>query len=175
MDYEKKYNNVVNKFAYLLESTDLIKGELRQNIESIFPELKESEDEKVKKALIEYFKDLKEKADHVNRLGFAQEDFVDVNGYGISDFISWLEKQGSTKWCDEDEKQIRQIERIVKDSGGTPKLQEQIHNWFEKIRPQVYWKPSKEQIVSFEATLLSMHCNRDKEIMFGLLEQLKRL
>lgn len=48
------------------------------------------------------------------------------------------------EWSEEDEKQIRQIERIVKDAGGSVKLQEKIHNWFKSLRPS--WKPSEEQM-----------------------------
>lgn len=48
----------------------------------------------------------------------------------------WLNKKQKPEWSEEDEKQIRQIERIVKDAGCTQKLQEQIHNWFKSLRPQ---------------------------------------
>lgn len=44
------------------------------------------------------------------------------------------------EWSEEDEKQIRQIERIVKNAGCTQKLQEQIHAWLKSLRPQ----PHKE-------------------------------
>ena len=104
----KAYDMAINKIMDYRNGNTKMYTDVNKAIDYLFPELVESEDEKVKKALIEYFNDLKEKADYVNSLGFAQEDFVDVNGYGISDFISWLEKQGSAKWCDEDEKQGKQ-------------------------------------------------------------------
>ena len=52
------------------------------------------------------------------------------------------------EWSEEDEKQIRQIERIVKDAGCTQKLQEQIHNWFKSLRPKQEWSKEDEEMVN---------------------------
>ena len=54
--------------------------------------------------------------------------------------------QKPAEWSEEDEKQIRQIERIVKDAGCSKQLQERIHNWLKSLRPQPHWKPSEEQM-----------------------------
>lgn len=51
-------------------------GAEKRRLESIFPELKESEDEKVRKDILRYFKDLNEQ------------------GYETKRWIAWLEKQG---------------------------------------------------------------------------------
>ena len=48
-------------------------------------------------------------------------------------------------WSEEDEKQIRQIERIVKDSGASTNLQNKISNWLKSIKPN-HWKPSEKQL-----------------------------
>ena len=48
-------------------------------------------------------------------------------------------------WSDEDEKQARQIKRIVHD-GCTQKLQKQIADWFESLKERYTWKPSEEQM-----------------------------
>ena len=79
------------------------------------------------------------------------------------------------EWGEDDEKQIRQIERIVKDSGGTLKLQEKIHNWLNSLRPQKRWKPMEEQIQTLEYYMHTLTCNEHKEVLFGLMEQLKAL
>jgi len=55
-------------------------------------------------------------------------------------------EQSSTDWSEEDEKQIRQIERIVKDSGASTNLQNKISDWLKSIKPQSHWKPSEEQM-----------------------------
>lgn len=54
-------------------------------------------------------------------------------------------EQKSVEWSEEDEKQIRQIERIVKDSGASTNLQNKISDWLKSIKPN-HWKPSKEQM-----------------------------
>lgn len=53
----RAYDDAVNKFAHLLEDTDLIKGELKENIICIFPELKRSEHENLKKELIDFLRE----------------------------------------------------------------------------------------------------------------------
>ena len=59
----------------------------REVLEKAFPQLKESEDEKIRKHLFEYFKERKEAGD------------IDETWYGISydKILSWLEKQGEPK------------------------------------------------------------------------------
>lgn len=78
-------------------------------IEEIFPELKESEDEKIRKELIRAFKSL---------------NTIKVwNGIERTDILTWLEKQGEHKpdtncllsWSEIDEKMLQSLEGIVKD------------------------------------------------------------
>ena len=66
-----------------------------EDIEYIFPELKESEDEKIRKALIDGFTVMKESKN-------CGKTFSNHN-IPVSDIIAWLEKQGekpikSGKW-----------------------------------------------------------------------------
>ena len=77
MDYEKKYNELVGKIkrAYLYAQTDSTKAVL----EDILPELRESKDERVRKALIRFHK-----------------SSIDIDGIKGEDIISWLEKQGES-------------------------------------------------------------------------------
>ena len=158
---------------------------LKATLERIFPELKESEDEKwIPKEIIKY---LKEKGDF------------------RSCWIAWLEKQGEQKiktpeeslgidsdtynkivdeciygeqkpasWSKEDEKQARQIERIVHD-GCTQKLQKQIADWFESLKERYTWKPSEDQMNTLEYYMHTLICNEHKEVLFGLYADLKKL
>ena len=83
MDYEKKYKEALKRARdvytyYCDDRQQLIK------IESIFPELKESEDEKIRKALIELV---------------GMVDIAPIcKAFDIkdSDMLTWLEKQGGT-------------------------------------------------------------------------------
>ena len=93
MDYEKKYKEIVGqiKIAYLYAQTDSTKAVL----EEIFPELKESEDERIRKELVFY-------------LGDMPEDTELRNGVTNRDVLAWLEKKGRQKhaWSEEDEEHI---------------------------------------------------------------------
>ena len=69
-------------------------------LESLFPELKESEDEMVRKWLIELVEEIR-KANPTN---------ADHNGM-CSEAVAWLEKQGEPKsdeWSEEDEKMCQE-------------------------------------------------------------------
>ena len=78
MDYEKLINRI--KKAYLYAQTD----STRAVLEEILPELKESEDERMKQAI----------------LGFLEGSGMDcelIPGIKIEDAVAWLEKQGEQK------------------------------------------------------------------------------
>ena len=77
MDYEKAYNKALERAKKIHGQTefDYEKGMM----EEIFPELGESEDEKIRKELIDY----------INRLT-ATPDNIDI----YNSWIAWLEKQG---------------------------------------------------------------------------------
>jgi hypothetical protein len=79
MNYEEKYKEIVGqlKKAYLYAQTDSTKAVL----EEILPELKESEDERIRKEIIEAFK----------TLGDGKIPVV-IN---YADIFTWLEKQSS--------------------------------------------------------------------------------
>ena len=77
MNYENKYNDALEKLQEALAPKDgrEISGLTRGCIEEIFPELKESEDERIRKEIIEYIK----------------------TGTYHKDWIAWLEKQNKQK------------------------------------------------------------------------------
>jgi len=77
MNYEKLLDKA--KEAYNNCATDAEK----RRLETIFPELKESEDERMRKEIIQYIKDL-------NRGGYLESKYS-------TDWIAWLEKQPEKK------------------------------------------------------------------------------
>lgn len=83
MENEKKYKELVGKIkkAYLYAQTDSTKAVL----EDILPELAESEDEKIRKELIEHIK--------ANKWA----DYVLFQKFSPDDVIAWLEKQESVE------------------------------------------------------------------------------
>ena len=86
MDYEKKYKDLLDKAKKLHDENW---DECKVCLESLFPELAESEDERIRKKLIKYFQDLKG-----GWFGNISHD----------DILAWLEKQGKQasviRWYD---------------------------------------------------------------------------
>ena len=93
MDYKEKV-------IALLNSQELSK-EQKEKLESIFPELKESEDERIRKALRE----------RIINYDPNNEILIKEEGISQKQFLAWIEKQGEQKpfWSEEDEKIINGI------------------------------------------------------------------
>ena len=79
--YEKKY-----KEALELARVAAFNGH-QSLVEGIFPELKESEDERIRKAIHIY----------LDWLDGRNKDYQPKGDYSINDMIAWLEKQGEQK------------------------------------------------------------------------------
>ena len=73
----KAYDEALKKASAAYKDED---RHLKATLERIFPELKESEDEKIKKAIIEFFK--------------SEDDNTTYSLIRKKDIIAWLEKQG---------------------------------------------------------------------------------
>ena len=150
MDYENKHKEEIIRATQLWECGDIT----RENLEYIFPELVESEDEKIRKELIK---------------------FVKVNIPNEERYIAWLEKQGDkavishkfnvgdwiiSKWggiyqikevmsgsynllCTNNAEEINSITQVDNNSrllciGDIKKLEKQCEQ-----KPAVDWQPSK--------------------------------
>ena len=88
MDYEKLYKDALERAKKLYEQ-----GTITESLSNVFPELKESEDERIRKKLIKYFQDLKG-----GWFGNISHD----------DILAWLEKQGEQKTFDYEDATIQQ-------------------------------------------------------------------
>ena len=87
MDYEKAYKKALERAKKVHKySSDI--AEIKR-MEDIFPELKESEDEKIRKAQLDYWRSVGGKEWH---------------GVPVQETIAWLEKQSENKpvWTDND-------------------------------------------------------------------------
>ena len=172
----RAWDHAVNAFGYLLDKTDLIKGELKENVERIFPELAESEDEKIRKEIITYFK-LKEEA--------AQKAEYFQSERGFSRWIAWLEKQGEQKpveWSEEDTTMLNDCVCAIQAADEVDYSIEdkaELIGWLKSLRPQKQWKPSE-----YEIQLLKDVASGVKDpvaygasmgLIIGGLEQLKAL
>ena len=83
MNYEKKYKEALANARQEYNTTENV--ERKQWLEELFPELKESGDEKIRKALINLFK-----IENFN-------GYTTLNGIDVDDVITWLEKQKTSE------------------------------------------------------------------------------
>ena len=152
MDYEKKYKEALERAKSLIGDT-IIEESGQHIAEVIFPELAESEDEKIRKAIHIYLDWLD-----------GRKDYQPKGDYTIKDMIAWLEKQGEQKVnyttlvetgngginalvtrelsnsCDYEEKPVGKVEPkfhegewIVQENIGTYKVIEVRESWYEVI------------------------------------------
>jgi len=117
----KRYDEAIKKAKAVIEQNPLMEY-LKKGIEYIFPELKESEDERIRKVLIDYF----------NRYKEQEECGIDTF-FGIStdNILAWLEKQ--------EEKPVEEYNITGITSGhATGKLAEIIKNIesSDKVEPK---------------------------------------
>ena len=88
MDYEQRYNEAIEKIKNGLQPLSdgtKISGVTRAFLEEVFPELKEGEDERIRKAILKML--------HETPNNLVWVDY----GLRKKDAISWLEKQGEQR------------------------------------------------------------------------------
>ena len=83
LERAKEQLNGAKVFDY---DNEQIAHDIRTTVYNIFPELKESEDEKIRKALISA----------INNICAGDEGLVTFNGFSKEQVLAWLEKQGQT-------------------------------------------------------------------------------
>ena len=91
MNYEQKYNEALERAKGQLEGAKVfdynnlqIAHDIRSTVYNIFPQLKETKDERIKKAILIYLDWLD-----------GRKDYAPKSEYSIRDMIAWLEKQGN--------------------------------------------------------------------------------
>ena len=131
MDYEKKYNEAL---GWMREMYPCLTDSLREDAEHYFPELKESEDERVRKELIE----------HIKHEAWVSDEQLEQKHR----FIAYLEKQKEQKpaeWSEEDERlkqyAIHGLEKYIKEHpdpefGNATPCEKAAVRWLKSLRPQ---------------------------------------
>ena len=127
MDYEKKYREVLERATKAKNNASLSKGTIRV-LEIIFPELKESEDERIRKTLFETFSNF-------NADGTFWTDTLRISKNNV---LAWLEKQGKPKWSEEDDKMFDKIVNFLM-SIETLKCADFniMYNWLDSIKQRM--------------------------------------
>ena len=152
-----KFNN---KEALDLVRSMVANGHITQDIaEKYFPELKESEGERIRKEILDCAKAMK-----------------------ADKWIAWLEKQGEKMpaWSEEDGKMLDTvIEDLIRLAGPKVCYHKDV-NWLkslkDRVQPQNTWKPSNEQITwLYRAADDASKDSRMKQVLNNLLSDLKKL
>ena len=166
------------------------------DLQDLFPELMESEDERIRKALIKYYSFDKDGGSHA------------LDNITPEQILDWLErqgKQGSIKEhdicdtcdektscvipcpmklvgqkptdCSEDDEYYYDIIQYILNNecvGKTDK--ENAINWFKSLKDRYTWKPSDEQITwLYRAADNASKDSRMKQVLNELLSDLKKL
>ena len=95
MDYEKKYKEALERAREVIKNNPDFVRITPQLMGEIFPELAESEDERIKKNLIELFHDT-----------VSNDEIFSDYGLDKTEVLAWLEKQEKPKWSEEDEEEL---------------------------------------------------------------------
>ena len=117
-------------------------------IQTIIPELNENEDERIRQALIRFFKNT--------------HNWVNLK-YDGDEIVAYLEKQKEPKpaeWSEEDEGKLKKVIATVQCAGNRVNNNATnigLINWLQdrlkSLRPQTHWKPSKEQMEALNTLL----------------------
>lgn len=159
MDYEKAYKEALERARDLHDNHPLGQPQTWTTCEKIFPELRESEDERIRKEIIQSIKD---------NMCVIHKDKC----------LSWLEKQGEQhSWSEEDEYQINTIlhgldlkRELYKKEGNQveEKRYKTQYDWLKSLKPN-HWKPSEEQMeteIHKNAYHLNKRFNEDQKVYY---------
>ena len=164
MNYEQKYKDALKWMQGLYSG---LHGATKEEAERYFPELKESDDEKIRKKLIEHIK------------ANYEADYVLFKKFTPDDVIAWLEEQGkkkSAEWSEEDKQMILSIEQVMNCASLLNIVPEKIDNiksWLKSLRPQKQWKPSEAQLIVIKDLIEDKSTSKvNKVILRGMLREI---
>jgi hypothetical protein len=121
MDYEQKYKDAL---GWMRSVYPTMTGADKEDAEHFFPELKESEDEKTRKALIAFISDAKQSIE------IQERDSDKWQIEQLKGFLSWLEKQGEQKrfLSKDDEYTLARIIERLEDDGCPSEWIDLLHD-----------------------------------------------
>lgn len=145
----------------------------KKQMEIVFPQLAESEDKRIARAIN-------------NMLPFIPDEAYANNGVTKEDVLTWLEKQKEQKpaeWSEEDEKMLEGTLMWLDDLEKQGEYVEKERLWLKSIRPVSKeslqsWKPSEDQmkaLLNAEGYLRAGDQFDSAKKIAELYEQLKRL
>jgi len=126
MNYEKRYNELIDAIKEMMEANPHDEG-LQNWVHDNVPELAESEDERIRKALIRFHKST-----------------IDIDGIKGSEIVSWLEKvePKSDVWTEKDKTILDGIiDEIDLDKDEAPSYDlptyDKYLNWLKSLKNKI--------------------------------------
>ena len=164
--FEKRYNEAL---GWMRKIYPTLTGANKEDAEHYFPELKESEDERIRETLanliVADINELIKSADSGAYFQGVKEYLEDVRQFAYNKgLVDAMEKQKDAKvvkfdhdrehqpaeWSEEDEKMIDKCIELVlfamPENISAIKTKDQCITWLKSLRPQPHWKPSEEQM-----------------------------
>ncbi len=145
MDYEKKYRDLVEAVKELQEANPSDEG-IQKWVKDNVPELKESEDERIRKLLVEAV------------IQVLQDQYCSNRGVSKEKVIAWLEKQGGQEsvWSEEDERKSQLLTLMCDDTKGDSatystmyREMEELKTWLkslkDRVQPKQEWSEEDEE------------------------------
>ena len=133
-------------------------------IDEIFPELHESEDERIRETLIHIVK------------GACDKYGIKYKGDDITEekLLSYLERQKEqqpAEWSEEDEHYFQNLIMAVDSTFSDGNTKNWLQNRLKSIRPYPHWKPSEEQMWAFEIAkkYTSIHTSDERKMDAGTI------
>lgn len=164
MDYEKKYKAVLNTATQWIK--DGCTDKEKMCLECVFPELRESEDERIRQKLLS----LVEWSSSFYGGGITRKEVDEIRAY--------IEKQKPAEWSEEDENRVQAVVDLLENTSAIhPNYSHRkLIIWLKSLRPS--WKPSEEQMSMLLAVINDPN-NAGSEschlALISIYEQLQKL
>lgn len=177
MDYEKKYKDALARMELCVRTG------LEITPEYIFSELKESDDERIRKKILEYISKatgckewiawLKKQGKQNSTNSYCEENCKGYKETGKcfadGECKAKKESEQNPAWSEEDEKILG---KCIDAASGyySPEDKQSMKNWLESLKDRVqsHWKPTGEQLMALRDAI-------DNNEMESLYNDLKKL
>ena len=162
-----RYDEVLNRAKITLDCCGSTSIATKNAVYDIFPELRESEDEKVRKELLEHCKN-------------QAEPYIKTGNKcpQIQSWIAWLEKQGEPKLSEDLGEYITELSKQFPEVSFAKlsRIAVRVKNWLEKQGKETSWKPSKEEmdVLYGLAYITNQYDEHKEEVITRLYQDLKR-
>lgn len=168
MKYEKRYKDVLTWMESVYPE---LSHERQMEAEAFFPELAEPEEEKIRKALIDFFSEP------------GRKEYI-LKRFTVNDILSWLEKQSEQKsdWNEEDDQYLLICRNALAKYETTDKwdagiISHWLEDKFKSLKPQkqdITYKDFEDIIHEIKTRIVQ--CNgfnrKHREEVFNLLDSL---